>query len=116
MTLLEIWRNHPTRRKELAELLQEPALVDAIAIVKENLYTLHGPPSGGGQFTLTDYYAMYGASQSGYIKCLRTLLGLAELRIERMPDRKPWDQPDKERLAEQLAREQGLTPEPEPNA
>jgi hypothetical protein len=116
MTLLEIWRNSPTRRKELADLLQEPALVDAIAIIKEGLYTLQGPPTGAGQYTLIDYYAMFGATQHGYLKCLRALLGLAEIRVEHMPDRKPWDQPDKERLAQQMAREQGLTEEPTPNA
>lgn len=115
-SLLEIWRNSPTRRKELAELLQEPALVDAIAIVKEGLYTLKSPPTGGGQYTLTDYYAMYGAKQHGYIECLRSLLSLAELRVEQMPDRKPWDQPDKERRAQLMAQEQGLIEEPTPNA
>ena len=115
-SLLEIWRNSPTRRRELAELLQEPALVDAIAIVKEGLYTLEAPPSGKGQFSLIDYYAMYGASQYGYIKALRALLSLAEFRVERMPDRKPWDQPDKERLAQQMAEDQGLTIEMPENA
>ncbi len=117
-SLLEIWRNSPTRRKELAELLQQPALVDAIAIVKEGLYEVHTPPSGGGQYTLIDYYAMAGASQQGYIKALRSLLNLANLRVEHMPDRKPWDQPDKERLAQQMARDQGLIDEiePTPNA
>jgi hypothetical protein len=86
--------------------------------MKEGLYTLQGPPSGSGQFSLTDYYAMYGASQHGYIKALRALLSLAELRVEHMPDRKPWDQPDKERLAQQMARDQGLIDEiePTPNA
>jgi len=115
-SLLEIWRNSPTRRRELAELLQEPALVDAIAIVKEGLYTLQPPPTGGGQYSLLDYYALLGAKQAGYVTALRTLLGLAELRVEKMPDRKPWDQPDKERLAQQMAEDQGLTIEMPENA
>lgn len=107
-SLLEIWRNSPTRRKELAELLQEPALVDAIAIVKEGLYTLQPPPTGGGQYSLLDYYALLGAKQAGYITALRSLLGLAELRIEKMPDRKPWDSPEKNTPVHQLAQEMGL--------
>ncbi len=64
-SLLEIWRDSSTRRKELADLLQEPAMVDAIAIVKEGLYNVHTPPTGGGQYTLIDYYAMAGATQQG---------------------------------------------------
>ena len=112
ISLLDQWRNHPTRRRELAELMREPAFVDALAIVKESLFTLQGPPTGGGQFTLLDYYALYGAKQAGYVEALQRLLGLAELRVEKMPDRKPWDQPDKEQRAEQLAREQGLMEEP----
>jgi hypothetical protein len=114
-SLLEQWRHHPTRRKELAELLQEPALVDALAIVKEGLYTLKAPPIGGGQYSLIDYYALFGAKQAGYIEALASLLNLANLTVERMPDRKPWDTPDKTQLAEKMAQEQGLI-EPEPNA
>lgn len=115
-SLLEIWRDHPTRRKELAELMQEPAFVDALAIVKEGLYTLKSPPTGGGQYSLLDYYAMYGAKQHGYVEALRSLLSLAELRLERTPDRKPWDQPDKERAAAKLAQELGLPLETPTNA
>lgn len=107
-SLLDQWREHPTRRKELAELLREPALVDALAIVKERLYTLKSPPTGGGQFSLLDYYALYGAKQHGYVEALRTLLSLAELRVEQLPDRKPWDSVAKETPVHQLAQEMGL--------
>lgn len=111
--LLKQWRNNPARRREFAELLQQPAFVDALAIVKENLYTLKAPPTGGGQFSLLDYYALYGAKQAGYIEALRHLLGLAELQLEKTPDRKPWDQPDKDQIAAKMAQEMGLTEEPE---
>jgi hypothetical protein len=111
-SLIEQWRNHPTRRKELAELMREPAFVDALAIVKEKLYTLQGPPTGGGQYTLIDYYALYGAKQAGYVEALSSLLNLAELSLPRTPDRKAWDTVDKQHLAEQLARESGITEEP----
>jgi hypothetical protein len=110
-SLLEQWREHPTRRKELAELMREPAFGDALAIIKEGLYTLKSPPTGGGQYSLLDYYALYGAKQAGYIEALRSLLSLAELTLSRTPDRKPWDTVDKDHHIQQMAREQGITEE-----
>ena len=107
-SLLEQWREHPTRRKELAELMREPAFVDALAIVKEGLYTLESPPTGKGQYSLIDYYAMYGSTQFGYIKALRALLSLAEFRVERMPDRKPWDSVNPEEIVKTQIEELGL--------
>lgn len=109
MTLLEQFKQHPTRRRELAELMREPAFVDALAIVKEQLYEAGGAPPLGAP-NLIDAYAIYGAKKSGYEAALQNLLNLAVLNIHRMPDRKPWDTPDKERVAEQLATELQPTP------
>ncbi len=100
MTLLQIWKAHPTRRRELAELMQEPAFVDALAIVKEQLYTVQLPM---GDEHLIEKYAIYGAKKMGYEAALQNLLNLAELNVHRMPDRKPWDTPNKEELAAKQA-------------
>ncbi len=101
-TLLEQFRNHPTRRRELAELMREPAFVDALAIVKDLLYKAQTPPIGAN---LIEVYAIYGAKKSGYEEALQNLLGLAELNVHRMLDRKPWDTPNKEEIAQRQAEE-----------
>jgi hypothetical protein len=89
MTALQAWKLHPTRRKEFTELLNEPALLDAIAIVKERAYEITLPPTGG-TYSLTEFYSLYGAKQMGYLECLQNLLGLANLSPHKVPDRKPW--------------------------
>jgi len=104
MTLLEQFKSHPSRRKELAELMREPAFVDALAIVKEQLYEAGGAPPLGAP-DIIEAYAIYGAKKSGYEAALQNLLNLASFNIHRMPDRKPWDTPDPEKVAEKLAAE-----------
>jgi hypothetical protein len=89
MSLLAAWRKHPTRRKELAELLQEPALQDALAIVKERCYDITFPPTGGS-YSLLDFYALYGAKHMGYLEALTNFLDLAGIKVHTVPDRKPW--------------------------
>ena len=90
MTLLTKWKQHPTRRKELAALIAgDPALADAIAIVKERLYTIVFPPTGG-QYSLTEFYALHGAKQMGYLECLNNFLMLANLSPHKINERAPW--------------------------
>ena len=89
MTLLQQWRNHPTRRKELEALLQEPALSDAIAIVKERCYEVIMPPTGG-TYSLSEFYALAGARQIGYLECLQNFLHLVNISPHKVPDKKPW--------------------------
>lgn len=110
MTLLEQWKSHPTRRRELAELMREPAFVDALAIVKELLYVTQAPAPSTPN--LMESYAIYGARKAGYESALQNLLSLAELNVHRMPDRKPWDTPDKETIAEKLAAELNQSTQP----
>ena len=89
MTKLQQWKNHPTRRKELEGLLQEPALADAIDIVKERMFEMIMPPVGG-TYSLNDFYALFGAKQMGYLECLQNLLGLVNISPHKVPERKPW--------------------------
>ena len=89
MTKLQRWKDHPTRRKELSELLSEPAAQDAIDIVKDRLFEMTLPPVGG-QYSLLEFYAMFGAKQMGYLECLQNLLGLTTLQSLKVPTRKPW--------------------------
>lgn len=95
LTLLDHWKNHPSRRKEWAELLQEPAARDAIAVVREKLFTVQSPPVGGN-YDLMDYYGLMGAKQAGYLECLTALLGLADISPMKVPERKPWESPKPE--------------------
>jgi hypothetical protein len=89
MTLLQAWKNHPTRRHEFAALLNEPVMLDAIAIIKERCYEIIFPPVGG-QYDLTQFYALFGAKQLGYLECLNNLLKLAASSPHKVPDRQPW--------------------------
>ena len=90
MTQLQQWKNHPTRRKEFSELLNgDETLHDAIGIVKEKLYEITFPPTGG-TYSLTEFYALYGARMMGYQECLQNLLGLANISPHKVPDKKPW--------------------------
>jgi hypothetical protein len=94
MSLFELWKSHPTRRAELAELINtNPALSHAIAILKEQVYKTKIPPTGGGAYSLMEYYALQGATQTGYMACLETLLDLAKLSPHKAPDRQPWATP-----------------------
>ncbi len=79
-------------------------MVDAIAIIKEGLYTLKSPPMGGS-YDLMQYYGLYGAKQMGYMEALTNLLDLANLSPARMPDRKPWDTVNKDAIAKKMEEE-----------
>ena len=89
-TKLTQWKNHPTRRKELTGLLSEPAAVDAIEIVKERLFEMTFPPVGSGQYSLLEFYALFGAKQMGYLECLQNLVSLTSIQPVQVPERKPW--------------------------
>lgn len=89
MTKLQRWKNHATRRQELTGLLSEPAAQDAIEIVKDRLFDLTLPPTGG-QYSLIEFYALFGARQMGYLECLQNLLNLTAIQPLKVPDRKPW--------------------------
>jgi hypothetical protein len=100
-SLLDQWKESPTRRRELAELMQQPAFVDALAIVKEQLYEASGSPPLSAP-NLMEVYAVYGAKKAGYEAALQNLLKLAELNVHRMPDRKPWDSGNVEERAQEI--------------
>lgn len=90
MTKLQRWKASPTRRQELSGLLSEPAAQDAIEIVKDRLFDLTLPPTGSGQYSLIEFYALFGARQMGYLECLQNLLNLTNIQPLKVPDRKPW--------------------------
>lgn len=106
MSLLEHWKESHTRRQEFVAILQEPVLVEAIAIIKEQAYAPRQMPSG---VSLTEWGAVMGWKREGYLECLTNLLSLANITPHEMPDRKPWDPPDNQaRLAQaeaEIARE-----------
>lgn len=90
--LLEAWKAHPTRRAELAALLQEPALAEAIAIVREQ--TFLPKPIVPGQPDMLTFAALTGSVREGYLEMLFNFLSLARISPFALPERKPWETPD----------------------
>ena len=64
-------------------------------------------PPLGGNYSLTEFYALFGAKQMGYLECLQNLLGLANISPHKVPDMKPWTTA----LAKGV---EGQPPKPEP--
>jgi hypothetical protein len=89
--LQEAWKAHATRRSEFAALLQEPAMQDALAIVREKCYEPRPMPAAG--VTLMEWTALLGSRREGYLECLTNLLSLANISPHKAPDRKPWETP-----------------------
>src|SRR6188474_1531765 len=90
MTLEKAFKEHPTRRKELAALLMEPVMQDAINILRDRCFTIKLPPAGG-TYSLNEYYGLYGAKSLGYLECLTNLLDLAKITPTKKLESKPWE-------------------------
>src|SRR5258708_3611138 len=113
MTLFESWASHPTRRAELAALMREPALADAISIVREIVFIPKTAPKE--EQDKISWYALNGARREGYLEMLANLLALANITPFKLPDKKPWETTEDEKRAalEKMQRELGVSASPE---
>ena len=105
-TLIERWKSHPTRRAEFAALLQEPAIAEALSIVRE--MTFRPKPIPPGTTDMVAWAALMGSKREGYLEMLTNFLTLADISPFQLPERKPWATPDPERAAEKLRGELGV--------
>ena len=113
MSLLEKFKSHPTRRAEFAALLQEPAMQDAIAIVREQIFMPR--PLVPGTPDLIACRALLAEKREGYLEMLTNFLSLANITPFKLPEKKPWDTIDAA-AAEQRLRSELLGPEPTADA
>lgn len=113
LSLLERWKNHPTRRAEFAALLQEPALLDAIAIVREQ--TFEPRPILPGTHDIIAVAALTGQVREGYMQMLKNFMSLASISPFKTQERKPWDTQDREAALARMRMDE-LGPEPTPPA
>lgn len=105
-TLLEKWKAHPTRRAEFAELIHEPAMQDALAIVREQIFS--PSPLGLPGPHLIEWYALLGRTREGYLEMLTNFLSLAKISPFTTQERKAWATPDPDKAKEALRKELGV--------
>lgn len=111
-TLLERWKNHPTRRAEFAALLQEPCMQDAVAICREQ--TFKPQPIPPGTPDIIAYTALSASVREGYLELLTNFLALANISAFRATERKAWETVDRDAAIEQMRRDEfGSSPPPE---
>jgi hypothetical protein len=107
-TLLDQWKTHATRRAEFAALLSEPVMLDAIAIVREQIFL--PKPIMPGTVDLIAVRALLGATREGYLEMLFNFLSLANISPFRSPDRKSWDTSDREAALKIATEDNGPAP------
>ena len=110
-TLLQRWKESATRRAEFAALLQEPAMQDALAIVRE--LTFRPQPIPAGTPDIIAFTALSASVREGYLEMLANFLSLANISPFRAPNRKPWETVDRDAAIEKMRRDEfGGSPEP----
>jgi hypothetical protein len=107
---LENWRNSATRRAEFAALLQEPAMQDAIAIMKEIIFTPINPPLGLSPVERMAYFGEMGLRREASLGTLKNFLDLAAIvplkeKAKELQKKKPWDSADRKAGEAQLLSE-----------
>lgn len=99
-TKLEAWRKSATRRAEFAVLLQEPAMVDAIEIVKEIIFVPFSVPPGLSPADRMAHMGEMGLRREMYLSMLNNFLNLAKISPQKtnaqaLQKKKPWDTVDR---------------------
>lgn len=111
-SLLDRWKEHPSRRAEFEALLQEPAMQDAIAIVKEQTFSPR--PIVPGMPNLIEFAALMSQKREGYLEMLTNFLSLAGISPFKSVEKKPWETSDKDAALARMRTEEGLPPQPPP--
>lgn len=72
--LYNSWKAHPTKGQDLALLLRDGIIKEALDIVRLKAFT---PAPMSGTAGLMEQYALMGAKREGYLDCLTNLFDLA---------------------------------------
>jgi hypothetical protein len=100
MTLLENWRKSATRRAEFAALLQEDCMQEAIAILKEIIFTPLSPPPNMTQTERMSWFGEMGLRREAHLAFLYNFTSLATLhpmkaQAQELQKKKPWETADR---------------------
>lgn len=85
------WYNHPSLRQDLTAILENPVLINALEIVKDQGVKATMFPST--PVDLIQFFALMGAKRDGYIEALTNLHLLTQPQVEHKATPEAWTTP-----------------------